>query len=89
MYGMMAEAYRRRGNISMALNYFENSKNITDLTKYPNNEKCQHDKFVSYSNLAALFKHTGDFDKAIILYKTMAKMTANDKEETANATKGI
>jgi tetratricopeptide (TPR) repeat protein len=88
MYGMMAEAYRRRGNIFMALIYFENSKNVTDLTNYPNTAVCRNDKYVSYSNLASLFKHNGDLDKAIVLYEKMTEMNTNDKEETAKAIKG-
>ena len=88
MYGMMAEAYRRRGNICMALPYFQKSRIVTDLTNYPSHIDCQNDKYVSYSNLAALFKHTGDFDNSIILYKTMQEMSYNNIEETAKAIKG-
>ena len=88
MYGMMAEAYRRRGNISMALQYFEQSRVVTDSTDYPSNRVCQEDKYVSYSNLAALFKHTGEFDKSIILYRTMQEMSDNTTEDTAKAIKG-
>ena len=88
MYGMMAEAYRRRGNICMALPYFQKSRIVTDLTNYPSHIDCQNDKYVSYSNLAALFKHTGDFDNSIILYKTMQEMSYNNIDETAKAIKG-
>jgi len=88
MYGMMAEAYRRRGNICMALEYFEKSRMVTNSTNYPSNRVCQEDKYVSYSNLAALFKHTGEFDKSIILYRTMQEMSDNNIEDTAKAIKG-
>jgi len=88
MYGMMAEAYRRRGNICLALSYFEESRIVTDLTNYPSNIDCQNDKYVSYFNLAALLKHNGDFEKSIILYNEMQKMSNNNIQDTANAIKG-
>ena len=88
MYGMMAEAYRHRGNMCMALEYFEKSRLVTDSTNYPSTHAFEEDKYVSYSNLAALFKHTGDFDKSIPLYKTMQGMSANSTEDTAKAMKG-
>ena len=88
MYGMMGEAYRRRGNICMALEYFEKSKIVTDLKNYPSNIDCQKDKYVSYLNLASLFKHTGDFDKSIILYNTIQEMSNNDTKDMAKAIKG-
>jgi len=80
MYGMMGEAHRRRGNMSMALENFEKSRIVTDLTNYPSNPICQKDKYVSYLNLAALLKDTGDFDKSIILYKTIQEMRENASE---------
>jgi len=88
MYGMMAESYRHRGNICMALSYFEESRIVTDLTNYPSHVDFQKDKYVSYSNLAGLLKHTGDFEKSIKLYKTMQEISCNNIEHTAKAVKG-
>ena len=77
MYIIMGEAHRRRGIPSVALEYFEKSRKVTDLADYPSNPIGQKLKDVAYSNLAALLKDNGDFDKSNMLYKTIKEMREN------------
>jgi len=89
IYGMLGEAYQRTGNISTARKYKQMAKDVVDDENYPQNSACLRDKFTAYDNLAGIYKHIGEYDKALILYEKMVATVERKSDLMSFTLKGI
>jgi len=89
IYGMLGEAYQRTGNICTARKYKEMSKDVVDDKDYPQNSVCLRDKFTAYDNVACIYKHIGEYDMALMLYRKMVGTVDRKSDLMSFTLKGI
>jgi len=86
---MLGEAYQRTGDIFTARKYKQMSKDVVDDENYPQNSVCLRDKFTVCDNLACIYKHIGEYDMALTLYREAVGIVQQKSDLMSFTLKGI